>query len=191
MDTNQADNITSHKVDSGDTNKGLDLMVPTEEKEEVHQADASLARPSSIRSNHFISFSPNFLASTPLPSNSPREPLSLMCNVAGASSSAQNANPGNTPPQKELAQEEDPQSFSTVAKAANIVLDITEEMVPTPYKKMIRQVYLKKLKESFHSQKFTAGIEQDETLKDMPKGNLNKGIISGLSYWVGRHYHHL
>lgn len=89
-----------------------------------------------------------------------------MCNVAGASSSSQNAKPGNSPPQKESAQQ---------LPKPQTLLDITEEMVPTPYKKIIRQVYTKKLKDSFRSQIITAGTEQDETLQDLPKGTLIKG----------------
>lgn len=38
--------------------------------------------------------------------------------------------------------EEQP-SFSAVAKGANIMLNITEDMVHTPYKKIIRNVYTK------------------------------------------------
>lgn len=85
-----------------------------------------------------------------------------MCNVAGALTSSQNAKPGNTPSRKESAKEEDPPSFSAVSKAANIMLSITEEMVPTPYKRIIRKVYKRKLQQSLLSQKIIAGNEQIE-----------------------------
>lgn len=79
-------------------------------------------------------------------SNSPPpEPHFLLCDEAGTLSSPQNATPGNTSAQQHTAHEEDQPSFSEMAKAANIMLDIHEDMVRTSYKKIFREVYKRNL----------------------------------------------
>lgn len=154
-DLNKTDISTNNIRASSNTIQGLDPMDLTEENDEALPVYSPSPVPKRILS--VISFpsppnSPNFHVSTPS-NDSPSVPPSSLCNVAGASSPSQNAKPRNTSAQLESAIEEDPPCFSEVAKAANILQDITEDMVRTPYKSFSRKAYKNKLQASLHSQK--------------------------------------
>lgn len=95
-----------------------------------------------------------------------REPHFPLSNLAGSSSSSQYAVPKDTPTQKEAARVEEQLSLSAVAKAANLMLNITKDMVRTTYKKIIRNVYKRKLQHSKPNHNVIAETGQIANLKD-------------------------
>lgn len=125
------DNLSSHKDRSNKGNNGLN------EEDPINQADNSLVAsppPNSKESRSVALLLPSPSSHvTPISSISPhRNSLFPLDNAGGASSSSPYA---KTPIQKVSGQQEDQTSHFAVAKAANIMLNLTEEMVPTPYKR--------------------------------------------------------